>query len=386
MYSQEEISSAVAAGALSEDAADSLRAHVASLRERPVSDEEHFRLINSFNDIFVAIGVIIMLIAMAAIGQSIGGLFVHELPDFGSWDSQSPSFQAWLLQKRTADAIGILSSGLLVAATAWLLAEFFTRKRRMALPSILLLIAFIAGIFAAVVGVAGIIEARDGPDRLIVAVISLGGVAALAGAWLHWRRFAVPITIAAGAGSAAVAAIGLIVAAVGPEKIGDQETLVLALVFAAGLVIFAFAMRWDISDRERQTRRSDVAFWLHLLAAPMIAHPVFYALGVTEGNMVGVASAMGVIAVYFIFGMMALAIDRRALLVSALVYVLFALTWLFERFGAVELNFALTALIVGSALLTLSAFWTPIRHIIVGALPHNVQQKLPVSGIVAASG
>jgi hypothetical protein len=29
-------------------------------------------------------------------------------------------------------------------------------------------------------------------------------------------------------------------------------------------------MWWDSSDRARLTRRSDVAFWLHLLAAPMI--------------------------------------------------------------------------------------------------------------------
>ena len=35
-----------------------------------------------------------------------------------------------------------LAAGAAVAVTAWALAEFFTRKRRMALPSILLLLAF----------------------------------------------------------------------------------------------------------------------------------------------------------------------------------------------------------------------------------------------------
>ena len=76
MYSQDEINSAVAAGALSQDAADALRSHVVALRHRPVTDEEHFRLINSFNDIFVAIGAIIMLVAAGAIGQAIAsGIF-----------------------------------------------------------------------------------------------------------------------------------------------------------------------------------------------------------------------------------------------------------------------------------------------------------------------
>jgi hypothetical protein len=39
-------------------------------------------------------------------------------------------------------------AGILVAAAAWGLAEFFTRKRRMALPSIVLLLAFVGGVAA----------------------------------------------------------------------------------------------------------------------------------------------------------------------------------------------------------------------------------------------
>jgi hypothetical protein len=72
---------------------------------------------------------------------------------------------------------------------------------------------------------------------------------------------------------------------------------------------------------------------------------------------------------YVALGVTALAIDRRALLVSALAYVLFALSGLFERFGAVELNVALTALVIGSALLLLSAFWHQARAAIVRSAP-----------------
>ncbi len=89
---------------------------------------------------------------------------------------------------------------------------------------------------------------------------------------------------------------------------------------------------------------------------------------------------MGALAVYITMGLIALTIDRRALLVSALAYVLVTLTWLFDRFGAVELNVALTALVIGSALLTLSAFWSPIRTVIVGKLPVGLQERLPVAG------
>ena len=71
-------------------------------------------------------------------------------------------------------------------------------------------------------------------------------------------------------------------------------------------------------------------------------------------------------------------LSRRALLVSALAYVLYALTELFKQFGAVELNIALTALVIGSALLLLSAFWHQARAAIVRPLPESLREKLPV--------
>lgn len=383
MYTEDDLRTAVATGAISAEAADALRNSVRESREAPASDEEHFRLINSFNDIFVAIGAVIMLLAAGAIGQAIGGA-IYAAPDWMSLPANATEAQydAFRSQMMTAQGVAVGLAGLFVAGTAWGLAEFFTRKRRMAFPSILLLIAFVGGVFAVCLGPS--LPLVDNGNRLGAILFSVSGVITAAAAWLHWRRFKVPITVAAGAGALAITAIGLLLAAVGPNNLEDPEALVFGLVFVAGLAIFAFAMRWDISDRERQTRRSDVAFWLHLLAAPMIAHPIFSMLGVLDGDGLGVGGALGVLAVYVLFGIVALAIDRRALLVSALAYVLIALTFLFEEFGAVELTFALTALVIGSALLLLSAFWTPIRNRVVAALPGNLQAKLPVAGHLAA--
>ena len=130
-------------------------------------------------------------------------------------------------------------------------------------------------------------------------------------------------------------------------------------------------------DPRRETRRSDVAFWLHLLAAPMIVHPIFSLLGLTEGNATA-AQAMVVLLVYLLLGLTALAIDRRALLVSALAYVLWVVSDLLERYGAVELGFALTALVIGSALLLLSAFWHSARRRVVAPLPSGLRARLPI--------
>ena len=386
MYSEEDINSAVSAGALSADAAAAFRAHMTQIRDMPRGDEENFRLINSFNDIFVAIGVVIMLVAAGAIGQAIASAMAPVTDIWASgFEPTDAQLAAWSAASEWRSALTTLFAGALIAATAWPLSEFFTRRRRMALPSIILLLAFVGGCFAAAMGIGLSLGAMDNESTGALFVAGAGLLAAGA-AWLHWKRFMVPITVAAGAGAAAVTVIALIVSVLyGPLELNENtvgDTL-LALTFGMGLGVFAFAMRWDVSDRERTTRRSDVAFWLHLLAAPMIAHPVFYSLGVMDGaDRVGVGSAIGVLAIYVLFGLVALAIDRRALLVSALAYVLVALAFLFDRFGAVELTFALTALVIGSALLSLSAFWTPIRNKVVAGLPNGWQTRVPVAGVV----
>jgi len=355
MYSQQELDDAVASGAITAQAADALRAYVEGQRTA-IPDEEQFRLITGFNDIFVSIAAAILLFAVGWIGQSIGqntGLSIEDGPSF--------------------------LGPLFVAATAWALALFFTAKRRMALPSILLLLAFVLGVFAS--SAFGLVLAV-GPDNVnnnnqlggILAAVS--GAIAAGAAWLHWRRFRVPITIAAGAAAVASIAVGLVVAALGPN-VEAAKNVILGLVLVLGIGIFLFAMWWDASDRARLTRRADVAFWLHLLAAPMIVHPIFTLLGLNDGHAT-VGEGLVVILLYVALGLTALAIDRRALLVSALAYVLFAMQQLFRQFGAVELNVALTALVIGSALLLLSAFWHQARSAIVKPLPESLKERLPI--------
>jgi hypothetical protein len=357
MYSQQELDDAVASGVITADAAAALRLHIEQQRSTAIPDEEQFRLLTGFNDIFVTIAAAILLFAVGWIGQSIGqssGLTI---------DERGPTFVA----------------PLFVAATSWGLALYFTAKRRMALPSILLLLAFVGGVFAAslfalILGAGP--DNVNGNDKLGGALAAVSAAIAGGAAWLHWRRFHVPITVAAGAASVAGIIVGLLVSALGPNA-EQAKNVILGLVLFLGVGIFLFAMWWDSSDRARLTRRADVAFWLHLLAAPMIVHPIFTLLGLNNGTAT-LSEGLIVIALYIALGLTALAVDRRALLVSALAYVLWALADLFKRFGAVELNIALTALVIGSALLLLSAFWHQARGAIVRPLPESLRDKLPI--------
>jgi len=357
MYSQQELDDAVASGAITADAADALRKYIEGQRAVAIPDEEQFRLITGFNDIFVSIAAAILLFAVGWIGQWIGqqtGLVVGD---------EGPSPLA----------------PLFVAVSSWALALFFTAKRRMALPSILLLLAFVGGVLMTVAfGLAfGIGEPAFNNNPQLGGVIgAVSAAVAAVAAWLHWRRFRVPITVAAGAASVAGILVGLLVAALGKD-VESAKNIILGFVLLLGIGTFLFAMWWDASDRARLTRRSDVAFWLHLLAAPMIVHPVFTLLGLNDGHAT-ITEGLVVILLYVALGITALAIDRRALLVSALAYVLFAMQQLFRQFGAVELNVALTALVIGSALLLLSAFWHQARRMIVQPLPGSLQEKLPI--------
>jgi hypothetical protein len=355
MYSQQELDDAVASGAITADAANALRLHIENQRSTVIPDEEQFRLLTGFNDIFVSIAAAILLFAIGWIGQSIGQSVSMTV------DHDGPSFLA----------------PLGVAATAWGLATYFTAKRRMALPSILLLLAFVGGVFLTVgFGLAQIIgEPPEAKEALYAGVAaSVSGAIGAAAAWLHWKRFRVPITVATGALSVSAIAVGLLIALLGDPE--GYKNAILGFVLFLGVGVFLFAMWWDASDRARLTRRSDVAFWLHLLAAPMIVHPVFTLLGLNDGDAT-VGEGLVVIAIYIALGIAALAIDRRALLVSALAYVLFALNELFKQFGAVSLNIALTTLVIGSALLLLSAFWHQARAPVVSRLPGSLRGHLP---------
>lgn len=331
MYSDEDITSAVKAGVLTKETATALREHVESNNPTPSVDEESFRLISGFNDIFVVIASLLLLISVTWIGSS---------------ESYPLGFA-------------------LQTVTAWGLAEYFTRKRRMALPSIMLLLAFVAGVLVTgmlFLGAAGYTEK-----------ISIGGpsfIAALA-AWLHWLRFKVPITVAAGTATL-VTGIMFILLAFAPQT----RQWILPITFISGIVVFLLAMYWDSADTVRLTRRSDVAFWLHLIAAPLIVHPIFAMLNVFETE-IGLGQAVAVTTLYVMLAIISISIDRRALMVSALIYVLYVFNAILQQYGVVSLGFAFTALIIGSGLLLLSAYWHRCRQIIVAYYPQNIKKHLP---------
>lgn len=150
----------------------------------------------------------------------------------------------------------------------------------------------------------------------------------------------------------------------------------------AGLAIFALAMRYDARDRLRSSRMSDVAFWLHFAAAPMIVHSLFAAQNANPFS--GQSTAPGlVLAIFLLLTLVSVVIDRRPLLISSFGYLLVATGTLLATFGderrvAARIETAMLApAVVGLVMLLLAAGWTPLRNRIVPRLPEAIRDLVP---------
>ena len=371
MLQDADLDAAVSEGIVTAEQAAALRELVQRReRERAVElgHEERFRFMRGFNDVFFSIGVLLF----------IGG-FAYFMP-------------------RTAFGLAI------TAAVAWLLAELLVARLRLVLPGILLACAFVAFVFAASIqlpveswlgmqvefrrapSAIGILQALQyypgGP--LMFAARAL--VAAAAAGAFYWR-FKLPFALLPLAASLVVAAIG-VASFVVPQAAAVSDAVVLLL---CGLGVFAAAMSFDASDRERLTRRADCAFWLHLLAAPLIVHSVISLVssplagtlrrpaGPLTTNM-NAELALAVVLIVAVLAVVALLIDRRALLVAGLAYlggaIGYALTGAAARSDP-SFVVAATLVILGAFVLTLGAGWVPLRRLLLRVVSPAISNRLP---------
>ncbi|MDO8352918.1 MAG: hypothetical protein Q7T14_05610 [Aestuariivirga sp.] len=188
---------------------------------------------------------------------------------------------------------------------------------------------------------------------------------------LHWWRFRVPITIAAFAAGLAVTAVAMI------EKFNSSFAFEHpSFVFIPiGLAIFVVAMKYDMTDRNRTSPRTDIAFWLHLLAAPLIVHSVVHPL--LAESVLSSGAAISILSLFAVLSFVALAIDRRALLVSSLLYLGYASSQILTWSGVASENAGLSILIVGGTVLVLSVAWQPLRRLVLQILPAAIRDLVP---------
>lgn len=359
----DDLRAAVASGILTEAQATKLeilseQRH--GYRDHMNDDDEPFELFRGFSEIFVAVGIAILFAGIGALAA----LFL---------------VSGWA----TGPAI-------LGAVLAWLFAEYFTRRRRMSLPSMLLTIIFAISITYIVVWETNIpqiamLAALPDTDLGFVAqkLLILNALCLVAMLIWFWR-FKLPFTMFV----AGVFGFGIVFSAIAvtdpnllnglnnPSRaffdLGSSSRAAIAmLVF--GIFAFFAAMRFDLSDPHRISRLGRSAFWLHILAAPALVNTTaytFFSMGGTTGY------ALTAIAL-FIVTLLALIIDRRSFLTAGLIYIALLLSIALRETGS-NWSFVYMLLILGTSVTLLGTYWTQIRRTVMAALPNfPFKHKLP---------
>ncbi|NND50189.1 MAG: hypothetical protein HKN60_08045 [Rhizobiales bacterium] len=217
-------------------------------------------------------------------------------------------------------------------------------------------------------------EEQRGPDDWLPWSGLAAALASLVATIGFLARFRLPFAT----GMVAVSATVTLAAIVAVAAPGMLEQLMRPLFFVAGATTFCAAMIYDLSDPMRNTLRADNAFWLHLAAGPLIVHSV---VGAITGDEVDItfAQATIILIVLFVLGVVALIIDRRAMLVAGLAYLGIAIAVL-VREAQVDTGsvFAITLLFLGAAVVALGTGWRSARRAVVETLvPAGLREHLP---------
>ena len=355
MIDRDDLKAAVGSGLLTEQQAAGLIGlsdNRRGARQDLVAGDEPFEVFKGFNEIFIVIGLLILSFGWwSVIGVVLSDRIVN-----------IPTFSA------TTAALGALF--------LWLLSEYFIRKRRMIAPAIALSVMFAANVafgFIAALSQPFMVAQGDYtsvPWPLLLATLTLA---------VYWWRFRVPFALA-------MIAVGLFAVAIittasrGGRITGISDLFMLSaggpfayITLALGLLVFAVAMTFDMSDPHRVTRRSANGFWLHVVAAPALVNTVALSL-LDQG---GGGSNLILLIILTLFAIVAIVIDRRSFLIAAIGYIVVLAGAVFDGDGA-----ALTVLALGIVLLLLGAFWERIRARILRIMPGFVPlHKLPPSHI-----
>ncbi|WFU07743.1 hypothetical protein QA646_10440 [Rhizobium sp. CB3090] len=312
----------------------------------PLEDSEAPRFIRGFHDVLITIGIIVLLVGLWGLTGYYGPL----------------------------PAIIIL-------------AEILVRRQRLALPAVVLTIALVHW-------------------TLWVAMMHFDGGPGLMSSWirialpfppllaLYYWRYRVPLSLAMLLFSLftllLAAVFYLISLATGTSDVVLNYPLQsYCIAFAAALGAFAVAMRFDLSDPSRRTRRSDVAFWLHLVTAPALLYSaillVFQLEAGNNGTFLsatvengGYAQALTIVAIVVIMMLVGLIIDRRAFVTAGLMSLGVAIGVILRQNNASldKVSF-IVLMIVGLIVLVIGVGWPHLRRAVVRLLPASVQGRLP---------
>ncbi len=351
MLRTEDLDAAVKAGVITPEQRAALAQQAsAATSQAPLPDGETPKIARGFNDVMLALGTAIIAIALMS-----------------QWGVPGATI---------APAVYVAFPVL------WVISELLNVRRKAVLPGIVAVIglSLAAGYVGARYGMqrsdlsAGDASMRDWVKFPIWAVMSAAAAIAITNA-LYYARFRLPFALLPLALSIGVAGVQALILAFGWERTAAVPHF-LGLLF--GLLLFAGAMWYDTSDPLRRTRNADCGFWLHLAAAPLVVHSLLSIFGGSTLAKTGTGSVLSV-GLIAAMTLVALAIDRRALIVSSLSYLLAAVGYVVSTASQLLGGSAFASLVVlGVVVLVIGMGWHPARRLVLA--PFRGQEwlgKLP---------
>jgi len=351
---KDDIRAAVASNILTEPQAASLMALAdrrRGTRENMDGLDEPFELFRGFNEVFIVIGLVIL---------------------YSGWMGLT-GISLLLSDNENGST---LVYGVISVIVTYVLTRYFTVKRRMVAPSIMLVVLMMLSglqIGASLANLMGFSGAS-----MLACAVTLSTLLLAA----YYFMFRIPVTVFFIALGVFVVTGALVVqGGVNTPSFNDFFMLTnngpyAYITIILGLIGLAIALRFDMSDPHRVTRRASSGFWLHVIAAPAIVNTV--ALTLLEGG--GIASQIILLGFLAMMAVFAMIIDRRSFLVAGIGYIVaLAITIL-------DGNAAIVILILGLGLVFLGAKWEGLRARIMDALPgFPGKEKLPPWGLTETS-
>ncbi len=324
--------------------------------------EEEFKFVRSFHDIFLSIGLVLLLF-----GLYLASELLITLPDLLASGSPLKSASNHFLFR------AVVFGGL--AGVCWLLAEIFTRARRQTLPSIVLFSGYSWFIFfAGAVAYLGVQVDVQGFDQIMDAMQSsrafplVMSIIMTAASLVFYLRMKLPFAMGGAGVGVASFVFSIFIFRQGwtlSDNTGAFSPSFLSLWIWSGIVLFLLGLYFDALDPERRRRFSDNAFWLHLFAAPVLF------TGIMEKFGGGTSPQLALIIVGG-FAVVSLLINRRALLVSGILTAAFAISQLSGDAGLSGLwRTATTMIVLGGALVLLGGAWNGLRAVLTAPFPNR---------------
>jgi len=280
--------------------------------------EEPLKFIRSFGDVFITIGIILLVLAINM--MEISG-YAYFIP----------------------------------AAGFILVSEWLVRVRKLALPGIAILLAILYFVNKA------IDFNHEQATTFGLAILSLTSL-------IYYLRYRMPFSLL----PLVSGLIGIVIIQLGLDILRYP-----IIVAGLGFMVFMVAMSFDMLDTKRVSHLSDSAFWLHLLASPLMVHGLMFTTLRSKHQWVQSFDAEIIIISFFaLFFLLALLVDRRAMLISTQLYVIYAVTQLLQNQISGTQNVMMYVMFgLGIFVLFFGTYWYLARRIIFGFLSGTVINK-----------